>query len=79
MTAENWVEVYETGDDLQMELIRGLLTTNGIPVVVQRTGAKEMGFYFGAAANGSLIVRVPPELADTARALLESGAEVPEE
>lgn len=80
MSTDNWVEVYETGDDLQMEFVRGLLTTNGIPVVVHRTGAKEMGMIFGAAATGSLRLRVPPDLVETARELLESGPdEEPEE
>ena len=75
MSTGDWVQVFETGDDLQMEFVRGLLTTNGIPVVVQRTGAKEMGIIFGAAATGSLILRVPPDLEQQALELLESGAE----
>ncbi|MDF2629379.1 MAG: hypothetical protein K0R39_3210 [Symbiobacteriaceae bacterium] len=73
MSTTDWVQVFETGDDLQMEFVRGLLTTNGVPVVVQRTGAKDLGMIFGAAATGSLILRVPPDLEQQARDLLESG------
>lgn len=79
MSTGDWVQVFETGDDLQMEFVRGLLTTNGIPVVVQRTGAKDMGMIFGAAANGSLILRVPPDLEQQAHDLLASGADQPAE
>lgn len=79
MTTENWVRVYETGDDLQMEFVRGLLTTNGVPVIVQRTGAKDMGMIFGAAATGSLILKVPPDMEETALGLIESGPDTEEE
>lgn len=78
MSTENWVEIYETGEELQMEIVRGLLTTNGVPVVVHRTGLKEMGMIFGARANGSLKLLVPPDLVDTARDLLSAQVEAEE-
>lgn len=70
MSKDEWVEVYRTGEDMQMELVRGLLTTNGIPVTVHTEGAKELGVILGARANGTLILRVPPDKAELALELL---------
>jgi hypothetical protein len=70
MSKDGWIEVYRTGEELQMELVRGLLTTNGIPVTVQTEGAKELGFILGSRANGTLILRVPPDQAELALELL---------
>lgn len=67
-----WVEVFSTGDDLQMELVRGLLTTNGIQVHVQTKGAKAMPMIMGVSAHGSYILKVPPEWEDVARDLLKA-------
>lgn len=74
---EGWVEVFRTHDQMEAELIKGLLTTNGFPVVVQPKGAKTMPVIFGHSAPGQLVLTVPSELAEQARALLE--AEVEEE
>ncbi|HLN65379.1 MAG TPA: DUF2007 domain-containing protein [Symbiobacteriaceae bacterium] len=75
----SWVEVYNTGDDLQMEFVRGLLTTSGIPVVVQAKGAKALPVILGVTANGSYILKVPPELEDVARDLLNAEPQFPED
>jgi hypothetical protein len=70
MSKDGWIEVYRTGEELQMELVRGLLTTSGIPVTVQAEGAKGIGVILGARANGTLILRVPPDKAELALDLL---------
>lgn len=73
--ATKWVEVYRTGEDFQMEFIRGLLTTNGIPVVVERKGFKDMPIILGVSASGELILKVPPDREEEALALLEAPIE----
>lgn len=75
----DWVEVYNTGDDLQMEFVRGLLTTSGIPVVVQAKGAKALPVILGVTANGSYILKVPPEWQDVAKDLLNAEPQFPED
>lgn len=77
--ATKWVEVYQTNEDFQMEFIRGLLTTSGIPVVVERKGFKDMPIILGVAASGQLILKVPPDREEEARALLEAPVETEEE
>jgi hypothetical protein len=75
----NWEEVFRAGEQMEMELIRGLLESNGFPVVVKATGLKQMPVIFGAAAYGEWILKVPPEMADQARELLAARAEMPDE
>ncbi|HYG57490.1 MAG TPA: DUF2007 domain-containing protein [Symbiobacteriaceae bacterium] len=70
-----WVEVFRTGEDFHMEFMRGLLTTNGIPVVVERQGFKDMPIILGVAAVGQLILKVPPDREREARELLEAPVE----
>ncbi len=70
-----WVEVFRTSDQMEMEFIRGLLETNGFPVVVEAKGLKAMPSIFGHAAYGELILKVPPDLEAQARALLEAPVE----
>ncbi|MGE5673084.1 MAG: DUF2007 domain-containing protein [Mycobacterium leprae] len=74
-----WIEVFRTGDQVEAEVIRGLLQTNGFPVVVEAKGLKSMAVLLGHAAQGELIVKVPPDRADEARAMLAADAQFPEE
>jgi hypothetical protein len=75
----SWVEVFNAGDDLEMELVRGLLTTNGIPVTVVAKGAKAMPMILGVSATGSYILKVPYEWQDVARDLLKAKPEMEDE
>jgi hypothetical protein len=75
MSERDWVVVFRTGEDLEMELIKGLLTTSGIPVVVEAKGAKSMPVIMGVASTGEYLLKVPPEWAETARALIEAPVE----
>lgn len=73
--AEEWVEVFITHDQMEAEFMKGLLETSSIPVVVEAKGLKAMPFYFGHSALGQLILKVPPDRADLAKALLEARVE----
>jgi hypothetical protein len=70
-----WEEVFRTGEQVEMELIRGLLETNGFPVVVEAKGLKSMPVIFGHASYGEWILKVPPDHADQARAMLAAKPE----
>ena len=76
---DDWEVVFRTAQQVEMELIRGLLETNGFPVVVQATGLKSMPVIFGAAAYGEWILKVPPDRAEQARELLAARADMDEE
>lgn len=76
--ADGWVEVFRTHDDMEAELVRGLLKTGNIPVMIEGRGMKSMPYIFGHAAFGQLILKVPPDLADLARELLAAQVEEPE-
>lgn len=75
----DWEEVFRTVEPMEMELIRGLLETNGFPVELKATGLKSMPVIFGAAAYGEWILKVPPDVAEQARELLAARAEMPDE
>lgn len=74
-----WVELCRTGDDLKMEIIKGLLRTAEIPVVVERTGGKDMPIILGVAAYGDYVLKVPPDQVELARALMEAPPEFPDD
>lgn len=76
---ESWEPVFRTHDQIEAELIRGLLTTNGFPVIVESKGQKAMAVIFGNAATGELILKVPPDLAEQALEFLAADIEEPEE
>jgi hypothetical protein len=76
---EKWVEVYRTREDFQMEFFRGLLKTAEIPVVVERTGYKDMPIIMGVASLGEYLLKVPPDLASLAKELLASPPVFPED
>ncbi len=71
----NWEVVFETGEQVEAELVRGLLATSDIPVVMEYKGWKSMQTFFGAGAPGQLVLKVPPDHADLARELIASKAE----
>lgn len=75
MVRANWTEVFRTGDDVEAELVRALLEANGFPVVVEAKGQKAIPAIFGTTANGELILRVPPDMADQAIELLNAETE----
>lgn len=77
MSYADWVEVFVTHDQIEMEMIKGLLTTNGFEVVVEARGWKQMPVIFGHAATGEYGLKVPPDKADAAVALLAADAEMP--
>lgn len=70
-----WEVVFRTGNQVEAEIVRGLLTTSNIPVVVEAKGLKSMVTLFGNSASGELLLKVPPDLADLARDLLAAEAE----
>ncbi|HEY3367111.1 MAG TPA: DUF2007 domain-containing protein [Symbiobacteriaceae bacterium] len=74
----DWEIVFQTGDQVEIEIIRGLLTTNGFPVVVEKKGLKGMSFMFGESAIGEYLLKVPPNMVDAALALLSADIEEPE-
>jgi|GEM_PF-6184180 len=77
---EKWEIVYNTHDELDCEFAKGLLSTNGFPVVMERRGAKTLAGIFGhAAALGELVLKVPPDVAEQAKALLAARAEMEDE
>lgn len=75
----DWVEVFVTHDQMEMEMIKGLLASNGFEVVVEAKDWKQMPVIFGHAAKGELVIKVPPDMAEAAIALLEADAEMPPE
>ncbi len=73
--AEEWVEVYRTSEHLDAEFVKGLLTTSGIPVVIEAKGFKAMPYIFGTSGSGELVLKVPPDQADLALEILEAKVE----
>ncbi|MFZ5813861.1 MAG: putative signal transducing protein [Bacillota bacterium] len=73
--AEEWVEVFRTTDQIEAEFMKGLLETSQIPVLMEAKGLKAMPYIFGHAASGQLLLKVPPDLAELARQILEAEAE----
>jgi hypothetical protein len=67
-----WVVVFSTADQAEADMIHGLLESNGFPVIVQSKGLKGMATLFGHAAVGQLVIKVPPDQVEAARALLEA-------
>lgn len=76
----DWVVVLRTSDQVEAELVKGLLTTSGIPVVMEARGFKALAPILGHGAGGELLLKVPPDLAQLAKDLLEAETEAePEE
>lgn len=72
---EEWVVVHRTPEQVELELVRGLLETNGIKVVVEAKGWKSMTVFFGQSALGEWLLKVPPDQAHLAEELLAAGIE----
>lgn len=75
MDKAGWEIVFSTGNQVEAELMRGLLVTSDIPVVMEATGLKAMPIFFGHAAVGDLVLKVPPDLAELAAQLLAAEIE----
>lgn len=71
----DWKVVFTTSDQVEAEVVRGLLETSGIDVIVVRRGLKALEPFLGATAAGTLELKVPPDRADEAIALLEAEPE----
>lgn len=69
------VEIYRALNEMEAQVIKGLLESNGIPVLLQHEAISTvMGMAFGPLAE--VAVLVPEPLADKAVALLaEEGAQ----
>lgn len=74
-----WPVVFETGDQIEAELIRGLLTSAEIPVVLSTSGLKTMAVFLGHSAPGRILLKVPPDQEALAREILSAQVEMPEE
>lgn len=75
MANADWEVVFTTSDQVEAEVVRGLLVTSGIEVVVVRRGLKAFETFLGATAAGTLELKVPPDRAEEAAALLEAAPE----
>lgn len=73
--SHEWEVVFRTGDQVEAEVVKGLLVTSDIPVIVEAKGLKSMPIFFGHAASGELLLKVPPDQAELARALLAARIE----
>lgn len=73
---QNWPVVFRTVDQVEAELIRGLLVTSEIPVILEAKGLKSMATFFGHSANGELLIKVPPDLEELALQLLAAPADM---
>lgn len=76
---QEWEEVFRTPGQVEAELMKGLLATNGFSVVVEATGLKSMPVFFGHAAIGEFVLMVPSSQAEQARQLLAADVEQPED
>lgn len=74
----DWEEVYIATESLEAEMLKGLLESAGIPVVIEPRGLKAMPGIFGHSAPGQLRLKVPPDRAELALAILRAEFEVPE-
>lgn len=64
---EDLVEVFDTQEESEALVVRGLLETAGIPVLVSGLDAPQDVL----PGVGGVIVRVPPDRAEEARSLIE--------
>lgn len=68
----DWICVFTSADDFEAEVVRGLLEGSDIQVVVFRHGFKALHPILGHTARGEVELRVPPDQADLARAILSA-------
>jgi hypothetical protein len=73
--SEEWEAVFSTVSQVEAQIVRGLLETNGFTVLVRTTGLKQLAFIYGDAAIGEIILLVPPSQVDEALGLLSAEPE----
>lgn len=72
------VEIYRAANEMEAQVIKSFLESNGIPVMLQHESVSSViGFSTGPLAEVSVLV--PEPLAETAIGLLESGDEPDED
>lgn len=70
MNQRKWVVLATLPGDLQAELLRGLLESQGVPAEVRKEGAgKALGLTVGPLGESDLLV--PADLLDQANAVLD--------
>jgi hypothetical protein len=79
MSGGDWPVVFSTGDQVEAEVVRGLLESSGIPVIAVRHGLKRFEPWLGATASGSIDLKVPPDRAEEAREILAAPPQDEEE
>ncbi|MBN2551041.1 MAG: DUF2007 domain-containing protein [Anaerolineales bacterium] len=71
MVEDEWVVVDEVAGSLMGEILRGLLETQGIPVLLAQEGAGHSVYGLTVGPLGSVQILVPPEQASNARQMLD--------
>ena len=70
-----WETVFSSREEVEAALIRGLLEGAGIRVVTMLKGMKGLSPIFGMRAPGEIELKVAPEAADLARAIIAAQPE----
>jgi len=73
-----WDTVFSSRDQVEAALIKGLLESAGIQVVQVLKGLKSLTPIFGMGAPGDIELKVSPDRAELARAIIAARPE-PEE
>lgn len=72
MNEKKWECVETVSGDIYPELIRGLLESNGIPVILSQEGAGKSAYHVAVGPLSEVEIIVPSENTIQARALIDA-------
>ncbi len=72
MNRSKWERVETVSGDIYPELIRGLLESNGIPVILSQEGAGKSAYHFSVGPLSQVEIIVPSENLAQARELIDA-------
>lgn len=75
MSEHEWEVVFTTGDQMEAQVVRGLLEVSGIQVIAVARGLKRFEPFLGATASGTIDLKVPPDRLEEALAILQAEPE----
>jgi hypothetical protein len=72
MNESKWEHVETVSGDIYPELIRGLLESNGIPVILSEEGAGKSAYHFSVGPLSEVEIIVPKEHLEKAHELIDA-------
>jgi hypothetical protein len=72
MSEQHWEVVDSAPGEIQAELLRGLLASQGIPAFLSQEGIGHFGYVVTVGALGKVDILVPASMLEAARAVLDA-------